>query len=276
MKQIWTSLRAAICRLLHRRLLNSDAHWESLVAAVRYFGQDRVTTAATRAKAVWRQAVQGRASSGSSFGFSDGEEYPVPPRGTWLLQMSREETTFRRWREAPPRYRLPQQMWHFVSLALSLRPIKRAHVPSAGTPLALSLALIGNSEQWEEMKFGSSQEVKTEQKDPVGINLQHPICDQFPVLPNMSWAKRGKKDNSSPIWDSFLSKATRICTPQKVLSQHGNQTSCNILQERIPTLLLVLDDRKNEITGNASRKPLACTALHPFWIENGQKEDFKT
>lgn len=57
MKQIWTSLRAAICRLLHRRLLNSDAHWESLVAAVRYLGQDRVTTAATRAKAVWRQAV---------------------------------------------------------------------------------------------------------------------------------------------------------------------------------------------------------------------------
>lgn len=50
----------------------------------------------------------------------------------------------------------------FCIAGLSLCLIQRAHVPSAGTPLALSLALIGNSEQWEEMKFGSSQGVKTE------------------------------------------------------------------------------------------------------------------
>lgn len=68
-------------------------------------------------------------------------------------------------------------------------------------------------------------------------------------------------------------KSHKDLGPQKVLSQRGNQTSCNKLQERIPILLFVLDDRKNEITGNASEKPLACTALRPFWIENGQKEE---
>lgn len=109
-KQIWTSLRAAVCRLVHRRLLNSDAHSESLVAAVRYLVQDRATTAATVPKQSGDRQCQRRASSGSSFGFSDGEEYliyPVPPRGTWLLQKSREETIFRTWREAAPRYHLP-------------------------------------------------------------------------------------------------------------------------------------------------------------------------